>query len=355
MTSAWTCARAARGWAGRAAARSRGPGAPSSAAAGLPLAVGGWPGRRVLGSGPPRSGASSTGRPAAGARRALRRRGRSAVPVAAAVGRARVRARCSGRGSGPCSGSRSRAAAAEPGGAGRCGRPGRGAPPATWRQLGYHLLALVGGPLGGALVAACWSAPVLAVAWFAGLWGDGPGVRRRTRRGRAVGGRCCSPRRGWRAAWPGPTTAAARVLLGPSRGEELALRVESLARSRAEIVAAADAERRRIERDLHDGAQQRLVSLAMNLGMARASLTDAPEPVRQVIDAGPRRGQAGPGRAARLRPRPAPGRARRPGPGRGAVRDRRPRAAAGAAARRRGAALLADASRPSPTSSCPRR
>ena len=78
--------------------------------------------------------------------------------------------------------------------------------------------------------------------------------------------------------------AAARALLGPSRGEELALRVEALARSRAEIVAAADAERRRIERDLHDGAQQRLVSLAMNLGMARASLTDAPEPVRQVIE-----------------------------------------------------------------------
>ena len=78
--------------------------------------------------------------------------------------------------------------------------------------------------------------------------------------------------------------AAGRALLGPSRGEELALRVESLARSRAEIVAATDAERRRIERDLHDGAQRRLVSLAMHLGMARASLTDAPEPARQVIE-----------------------------------------------------------------------
>ena len=78
--------------------------------------------------------------------------------------------------------------------------------------------------------------------------------------------------------------AAARVLLGPSRGEELALRVESLARSRAEIVAATDAERRRIERDLHDGTQHRLVSLAMKLGMARATLTDVPEPARQVIE-----------------------------------------------------------------------
>jgi signal transduction histidine kinase len=77
---------------------------------------------------------------------------------------------------------------------------------------------------------------------------------------------------------------AGRALLGPSRGEELAVRVESLARSRAEIVAATDAERRRIERDLHDGAQRRLVSLAMHLGMARAGLADAPEPVRQVIE-----------------------------------------------------------------------
>jgi signal transduction histidine kinase len=48
-------------------------------------------------------------------------------------------------------------------------------------------------------------------------------------------------------------------------------------------VDAADAERRRIERDLHDGAQQRLVSLAMNLGMARENLSDLPEPARQVI------------------------------------------------------------------------
>ena len=77
--------------------------------------------------------------------------------------------------------------------------------------------------------------------------------------------------------------AAARALLGPGRAEELTLRVESLARSRAEIVEATDAERRRIERDLHDGTQQRLVSLAMNLGMARTSLTDASEPARQAI------------------------------------------------------------------------
>jgi signal transduction histidine kinase len=79
-------------------------------------------------------------------------------------------------------------------------------------------------------------------------------------------------------------TVAARALLGAGRTEELARRVESLARSRTDVIAATDAERRRIERDLHDGAQQRLVSLAMNLGMARASLADAPGPARQAIE-----------------------------------------------------------------------
>ncbi|MDF2745595.1 MAG: putative two-component system sensor kinase, partial [Actinomycetia bacterium] len=148
--------------------------------------------------------------------------------------------------------------------------------PATWRQLGYHLLALVGGTAGGALVAACWSAPVLAIAYLAGRLGDG------RRLGLGLGAAVLAaamllvaPRVARVVARA--DEAAGRALLGPSRGEELAVRVESLARSRAEIVAATDAERRRIERDLHDGTQRRLVSLAMHL-------TDAPEPVRQVIE-----------------------------------------------------------------------
>ena len=158
------------------------------------------------------------------------------------------------------------------------------AAPATWRQLGYHLLAAVGGTAGGALVAACWMAPVLAVASLAVLWDDGwRGIGLGV--GLVVLAAAMLLAAPWVAGWvAGADEAAARALLGPSRGEELAVRVESLARSRAEIVAATDAERRRIERDLHDGTQRRLVSLAMHLGMARASLTDVPEEVRQVIE-----------------------------------------------------------------------
>jgi signal transduction histidine kinase len=52
---------------------------------------------------------------------------------------------------------------------------------------------------------------------------------------------------------------------------------DQLRASRARIVAAADAERRRIERNLHDGAQQHLVALAVNLNLARRELADDPE------------------------------------------------------------------------------
>ncbi|WP_019631126.1 sensor histidine kinase [Actinomadura atramentaria] len=76
---------------------------------------------------------------------------------------------------------------------------------------------------------------------------------------------------------------AMRALLGPDRARELERRVEDLAGKRADVVDAADLERRRIERDLHDGAQQRLVSLAMNLGLARETLTGVPEPAMRVI------------------------------------------------------------------------
>ena len=61
----------------------------------------------------------------------------------------------------------------------------------------------------------------------------------------------------------------ARRHLGPSPREELERRVRELAASRAGVVEAVTEERRRIERDLHDGVQQRLVALGMLLGRAR--------------------------------------------------------------------------------------
>jgi signal transduction histidine kinase len=77
----------------------------------------------------------------------------------------------------------------------------------------------------------------------------------------------------------------ARALLGPSRAEELAHRVEHLTQSRSGAVDAADAERRRLERDLHDGTQQRLVALAMNLGLARVQAQTAEQAQQALAEA----------------------------------------------------------------------
>ena len=67
----------------------------------------------------------------------------------------------------------------------------------------------------------------------------------------------------------------ARVMLGPS-SVELRERVEGLKDASARILAAADDERRRIERDLHDGAQQRLVALNVLLGVVETKLEKDP-------------------------------------------------------------------------------
>jgi signal transduction histidine kinase len=58
---------------------------------------------------------------------------------------------------------------------------------------------------------------------------------------------------------------------------------ERLAASRAELVAVGDAERRRFERNLHDGAQQRLVSVALELGMVGSKLEDDPDTARELL------------------------------------------------------------------------
>jgi signal transduction histidine kinase len=59
---------------------------------------------------------------------------------------------------------------------------------------------------------------------------------------------------------------------------------EQLTASRARIVQAADAERRRLERNLHDGAQQRLVSLALALRLAQGKLPDDPAAATELLE-----------------------------------------------------------------------
>jgi signal transduction histidine kinase len=177
---------------------------------------------------------------------------------------------------------------------------------AYWRQAGYHFLA--GPALAAAAIAAIgvWLAGLLFTFEYVYVWTLSPdGALRRGTGGATsssplpllfgsipadvaltaagVAGLLVAPFLS--SAVASLDARAASALLGPSRAEELQHRVEHLTETRAGVVDAADAERRRLERDLHDGTQQRLVSLAMNLGMARARASSAEEAQQAIAEA----------------------------------------------------------------------
>jgi len=152
----------------------------------------------------------------------------------------------------------------------------------TWRQVRYHVLGGAFAALAGAVVVAGMLLGLGLAAAAAGGGAGSLGVRVLDvvlGAGLVVAASCLA--RGAASA----DLALGRALLQPTPAEVLARRVESLSASRAAAVEAADAERRRIERDLHDGAQQRMVSLAMNLGITRAGLRDADPAVRDAVTA----------------------------------------------------------------------
>jgi signal transduction histidine kinase len=90
---------------------------------------------------------------------------------------------------------------------------------------------------------------------------------------------------GYLLARPGAVLNARviRSLLGPTEPARLRARVEALATSRADTVDAQAGELRRIERDLHDGAQARLASLGMSLGLAERLMDADPQAARQLL------------------------------------------------------------------------
>jgi signal transduction histidine kinase len=152
---------------------------------------------------------------------------------------------------------------------------------ATWRQFTYHLV--VGPILGAASLLALGMlglglALCLVFFWISAVKGTHPLQARigLTVAGLALVGVVPWTLRGVRRA----DTRIGAGLLGPNQAERL---LADVTESRKGLVTAADAERRRIERDLHDGAQARLVSLAMNLGLARATRTDLPHDALAII------------------------------------------------------------------------
>lgn len=159
--------------------------------------------------------------------------------------------------------------------------------PEVWRKLQYHLVAGPPLALGGLAVIMMWAAGAVLTAVPLYAWAlPHVGVFGNPVKSGAlvVTGVLLLAAAPWAAAGVRRLDArAAAGLLGPDRAEELRRRVEDLAEKRASVVDAADLERRRIERDLHDGAQQRLVSLALNLGLARETLTGVPDDAMRVI------------------------------------------------------------------------
>ncbi|MGR3933850.1 histidine kinase [Streptomyces sp. BRA346] len=164
--------------------------------------------------------------------------------------------------------------------------PGR-----AWRQLWYHLLAGPAVAFGGVLAVTMALVGLAAATVYIWVWSvplswrlDHVGYSTQAAYVTAGGVILLALAYALVGALVRLDARAATELLGPLPTDELERRVEDLAESRAGAVDAADAERRRIERDLHDGAQQRLVSMAVNLGLARATLTDLPDEARQVIE-----------------------------------------------------------------------
>ena len=160
---------------------------------------------------------------------------------------------------------------------------------ALWKEVGYMLALGPVGVISGTLTIALWSTVIAALASPAVASAAPPQsllggvsaagfvlvvagglllavVATAVTHGLAVGG-----------------TAIARGLLAPDERAILAARVTTLEATRAAAVESADARLRRLERDLHDGAQHRLAFIAMELDRARSKLADDPEGASELL------------------------------------------------------------------------
>ena len=146
--------------------------------------------------------------------------------------------------------------------------------PATWRDL---LWMLVGAPAGALLAAPAFLLGTAVVILFEGQWIQGDWSRSL---GILLG-------MGAVAVFGGPLllTWYARfsgLLLAPTR-KTMEAQLGRLSESRSDVIDVSAAELRRIERDLHDGAQARLVSLGMSIGLAEQVVRDNPDLALELL------------------------------------------------------------------------
>ncbi|HYN31280.1 MAG TPA: sensor histidine kinase [Ilumatobacteraceae bacterium] len=150
--------------------------------------------------------------------------------------------------------------------------------PERWRQVGFVVLYFLVAPVVFGLALAPWVIViVLCLGSIANLGSiDLLGVVA----GLALAG-----------AAPRITLALTKVthsfvawFLGPDQAAELQGRVDELAEQRSAILDAIGAERRRIERNLHDGVQQQLVALGIDIGRAQGRVDDDPAAAKALLD-----------------------------------------------------------------------
>ncbi|HEX9122405.1 MAG TPA: sensor histidine kinase [Actinomycetota bacterium] len=185
----------------------------------------------------------------------------------------------------------------------------RASDPATWVEVGYHLLMLPLGILTFTLTVVFWTLALGALLLPTYAWALPQPVRFFDAGSFQVVFNTsdtvsASLARGWVVDTPlefvlvsliglvlvlltpwivrGLATANRYVVRG-MLGTDLIGRVQTLTTTRAAAVDLAAEDRRRIERDLHDGVQQRLVSLAMDLGRAKEKLDTDPEHARELV------------------------------------------------------------------------
>ncbi|MFE7458345.1 sensor domain-containing protein [Streptomyces sp. NPDC057554] len=167
--------------------------------------------------------------------------------------------------------------------------------PATWRDLQWLLVDMTAGTVLAVLAAALMLYPVESVVLAAGLWrvfqdgdpywyGFVPVDSQLTGLAALALGAALFAL-GLRAAEPVLRAhfLLARTLLAPTPEQTLAQRVDRLTETRHEAVDTAASELRRIERDLHDGAQARLVAMGMNLGTIEALIEKDPAQAKKML------------------------------------------------------------------------
>jgi len=174
--------------------------------------------------------------------------------------------------------------------------------PATRRDIGWLAVELTGGQLLAAIPGAAAFLSVLSFGYLAESWiqrptqpipalingvpvfvDAGPAEHHQLWVGLAL--TVIMPVVTWFVAKPAlrAYTWLQHWLLSPAETVRLATRITELTRSRDDAVDTQAAEIRRIERDLHDGAQARLVSLGMSLGMAEKLLAADPDAAQQLL------------------------------------------------------------------------